>query len=51
MSRILALDQLHHGRAATVRFLEPINLRDVGVIERGERLRFAGDACESIYAD
>ena len=39
--QILALDQLHHQRADAVGFLEAVDVRDVRMVERGERLRFA----------
>jgi hypothetical protein len=34
-----AFNQLHHEGAAAVRPFEAINLRDVGMVQRGERLR------------
>ena len=34
-----ALDQLHHEGADAVRPFEAIDLRDVGMVQRGERLR------------
>ena len=37
----LALDELHHERVHAARFLEAVDLRDVGMIERREHLRFA----------
>ena len=43
--QIFALDQFHHERVdvrrAVRRFDDAVDLRDVRVVERGERLRFA----------
>jgi hypothetical protein len=36
-----ALDEFHHQRANAVRLLEPVHVRDIGMIEPGEDLRFA----------
>ena len=36
-----AFDQLHHEGADAVRLFEAIDLRDVGMVQRGERLRLA----------
>ena len=41
LRQILALDEFHHERVQAGRFLEPIDRRDVRMIERGERLRLA----------
>ncbi len=38
------VDELHDQGKAAARFLDPVNLRDVLMIERGERLRFAFEA-------
>ena len=46
--KIVALDQLHHQRADAVRFLEAVDVRDVGVIERCEHLGFAGEAGQAL---
>ena len=45
---VLPLDQLHHQRADCGRLLEPIDLRDVGVIEHRERLCFPRETGEPI---
>jgi len=41
LREILALDQFHHEGVQASRFLDRIDRRDVGVIERRERLRLA----------
>ena len=48
LREILALDELHHERADAGRFLDAVQLRDVGMIERGERLRLALEPHEAI---
>ena len=46
---ILALDELHDQRATCRRpSLEAVDLRDVRVVERGERLRLALEAHQAI---
>ena len=42
--KILPVDQLHDDRVA----FDPVNRRDVRMIERSERLRFAREAQESV---
>ena len=44
----LPVDELHYQRAAGGRFFEAVNLGDVGMVERGQHLRFAPEARESI---
>jgi hypothetical protein len=44
LSQVLALDQLHHQRGP----FEAIDLRDVGMIQRGERLGFTPEPGEPI---
>ena len=41
LREVLALDQLHHERTEAVGFFETVDLRDVGMIQRRERLGFA----------
>ena len=41
LRQILALDQFHHEGVQAGRFLEPIDRRDVRMIEGSERLRLA----------
>ena len=43
-----ALDQLHHQRVYAVGVFEPVDLRDVRMIERREHLRFSPEAGEAI---
>ena len=43
MGQVLTLDQLHDQRARVLLF-EAVDLRDVGVIERGQGTRFPGEA-------
>ena len=49
MREVLALDELHDQRGGRVaRVLDAVDLRDVRMIERGERLRFALEAHQAI---
>ena len=48
LREIFTLDQLHHERADAGRLFNAIELRDVGMIERGERFRFAFEPHEAI---
>ena len=41
-----AVDQLHHERADAMRLFEPVDLRDVRMIERSQDLRFPFEAGE-----
>src|SRR5262249_9489696 len=43
-SGLAAIDKLEHERP----FLDPVDRGDVGMVERREHLRFAGEACETI---
>ena len=43
-----AFDELEHQRRDAIRFFEPIDARDVRVIERREHLRFAAEPREAI---
>ena len=46
---VLALDQLHDQRSdVRARLLDAVDLRDVRVIQRGERLRLALEAHQAI---
>ena len=45
---VVALDEFHHQRTHTVRFFEAVDVRDVRMIERGERLRLACEPGESV---
>ena len=40
-AQIVAFDQFHHQRGHLAGLLEAVNLRDVGMIERRQRLRLA----------
>ena len=44
----LALDQLEHQRAHLALLLEAVDLRDVGMVQRGENPRFALEAGEPL---
>src|SRR4029453_18790859 len=44
----LAVDEFEHERLDAVRFLEAVDRRDVGVIERCEDVRFALEARQTI---
>ena len=46
LRQVLALDEFHHQRTDTVGFFETVDLRDVGMIQRGEGLGFAREPCE-----
>ena len=49
LGEIFPLDQFHHQRRSAVRELfEAVDGGDARVVEGGERLRFAREACESI---
>ena len=48
LREILALDELHHEGADAGRFFDAVQLRDVRMIERGQRLRFAFEPHETI---
>ena len=39
--RVLALDQFHHQRANAAGFFEAVDVRDIRMVQRRERLRFA----------
>ena len=39
--QVLALDQFHHERVHAAAIFEAVDLRDVGMVQRGERLRLA----------
>ena len=41
LRQILALDEFHHERVHAAGLLEPVDRRDVGMIQRRERLRLA----------
>lgn len=42
------IDQLHHQGLDATLFFEPVNLGDVGVVQRGEQLRFALQPAEAL---
>src|SRR5262245_23068138 len=48
LRQVLALDQLHHKRLHPRRSFEAIDRRDVGMIQRRERLRFPLEAGEAL---
>ena len=45
---ILAIHQLHHERGRTAGFLEPMDVRDIRMIERRQQLGFALETRKSI---
>ncbi len=45
---VLAFDELHHEGGDAVGLLEAVNARDVGMIQRGEQLRFALEPREPV---
>ena len=42
------LDQFHDERADAVRFFQPVDVRDVGMVQRFERLRLALEAGDAL---
>ena len=44
----LAVDQLHDDERNPIQPFQPINVRDVRMVERGQRLRFAGEPRQPI---
>ena len=46
LRQILAVDEFEHESARRSNLFEPVDLRNVRVIERGERLRFTLEAAE-----
>ena len=48
LRQILALDQFHDERAHAAGFLEAVDVRDVRMVQRRERLRFAREPREPI---
>ena len=48
MRQILALDEFHHERAHALALFEAVNVRDVRMVERRERLRLAREPREAI---
>ena len=45
--KILAFDQFHHQGADAIRFFEPVDVGNVGMVQRREDLRFAREPCEA----
>ena len=50
LRKVFALDQLHHERMRRARILNPVDVRDVRMIQRRERLRLAFEAHDSSRA-
>ena len=48
MRQIVAFNQFHDERTDTARFFETMDVRDVGVIQRRQRLRFAREPGQAI---
>ena len=48
LRQVLTLHQLHRERGDATDFLEAVDLRDVRVIQGGERLRFALEASQPV---
>jgi hypothetical protein len=48
LRQIVALDQFHHQRANAARFFEAVNVRDIRMVQGGERLCFAGEPGQSV---
>ena len=47
LRQILALDKFHHERVHPDRFLDRMDRRDVGMVQRRERLRLAFKTCQA----
>jgi len=48
LGKILALDEFHHQPGDVPAFLEAVDVRDVRMIQRGQRLRFARESREAV---
>ena len=48
LRQVLALDELHHQRTDTVGFFETVDVRDIGMIQRREGLRFARETVRAV---
>ena len=46
--KILALDEFHHQRTDTAGFFEPVDVRDIRMVQGRERLGFAGESREPV---
>ena len=49
LRQVVALDQLHHQRTHAARLFEPVDGRDVRVVQRRQRLRFACEPRQAIW--
>ncbi len=47
LREILTLNEFHDERVGGARFFKPVNRRDVGMIQRRERLRLAFEPCQA----
>ena len=48
LRQIIALDQFHHQRANTAGFFEAVDVRDIRMVQGGERLCFAVEPGQSV---
>ena len=48
LREIVALDEFHHERTYAARLFEAVDVRDVRMVQRCERLRFAGESRQPI---
>ena len=48
LRQVLALDQLHHESGHASALFEPVDARDVGMIQRRERFRFARESRQTV---
>ena len=48
LGQILALDEFHHERRDAPTFFEPVDGGDIGMVQRGKRLRFTLEAREPL---
>jgi hypothetical protein len=48
LCEVLSPDELHHQRAIAAPLLEPVDLRNIRMVQRGERLGFAGEPGEPV---
>ena len=44
--QVLAIDELHHERTDTARFLQAVDVSDVGMVQRRQGLRLAREPCK-----
>ena len=48
LGKILAVDELHHERADDIRAFDAVDMSDVGMVQRGKRLRLTLEARQAV---